>query len=165
MPSDVVCSGSPKIVLTYPCTQNINSLNISRPLSLATATVRSEMAPSARRSRRQSVRNESELTSLLSDTSESPPRKTITPYDAYDRRNADENTLTSLSSGRTRTILRLRFRNGSHGSRVSLLAEPSDHHDAEKSVKRTRQKRKVFEQEAMRLNWMRRLRPKPHRRF
>jgi hypothetical protein len=133
-------------------------LELFQPPPIVTAIARTGMTPSALRSGRQSAKNDSELLPLLRDDSE-PPKKKSTRYDAHTYAKA----LPPIPPGRTQT-LRMRIRNIYHGAQVSLLIEPPDHRGRIKYHNCTRQMRKAPATEVVRLDWMRRLRPKPHRR-
>ena len=60
--------------------------------------------------------------------------------------------------------LRVRIRNIYHGPQVSLLVGPPDERGRINYDKRMRQRRNALAAEAVRLDRMRRLRPKSHRR-
>ncbi|KAF3013394.1 hypothetical protein E8E15_004811 [Penicillium rubens] len=116
------------------------------------------MAPNALRYGRQSAKNDSELVPLLRDGSK-PPQKKSTRYDArtHLHKITTSNPLgtnPAPSNADTRYIPR----------KVSLLVEPRDYRGRINYHNWMRQMRKAPATEAVRLDWMRRLRPKPHRR-
>jgi hypothetical protein len=117
------------------------------------------MAPSAPRPSCQSVKNVSELVPLLRDGSEQPQKKS-TRYGAH----AYANIATSNTPVLPQTI-RMRTRNIYHGAQVTLLVEPPNNRGRINYHNRMRQVRKAPATGAVRLDWMRRLRPKLHRRI
>ncbi|KAJ5244968.1 hypothetical protein N7489_005064 [Penicillium chrysogenum] len=118
------------------------------------------MTPTARRPRRQRLASDYDLMPLLCDSSNLLPSKMIT-------RHAGRNIRTdSLSPPlqRAKKVLEMRIHRRFHGSHVTFL-EGQPGRPQRKGAKETpRRKGAISEREAIRLDWMRRLRPKPHRR-
>ena len=126
----------------------------------ATATFLTDMAPITRRSNRRGARTDPELISLLA--SDLPHEPMLTRHGQTARRQTDANPRRLDTPAQSKVTLRVRIRNGSHGTRVSFLAGPADP-DRKKYHTKREQKQKNPAQEALRLDWMQRLRPRPHR--
>ncbi|KAJ9475630.1 hypothetical protein PENNAL_c0407G05994 [Penicillium nalgiovense] len=116
------------------------------------------MTPTARRPRRQGLASDHDLMPLLCDSSKLLPSKMIT-------RHAGRNIGTDSSSPpsqRAKKILEMRIHHQFDGSHVTFRQPGRPQRKGAKES--TRRKRAILEREAVRLDWMRRLRPKPHRR-
>ncbi|OQE67203.1 hypothetical protein PENNAL_c0175G06306 [Penicillium nalgiovense] len=122
------------------------------------------MTATARRLPHQRLASDCDLTPLLSDSSKLPPPSMTTRHDTNAGRNIRADSPSPPSSRRANKILQVRIHHRTHGSRFTLLAGQPGRSQRKGAKKGPRQKRAVFEREATRLGWMRRLRPMPHRR-
>ncbi|KAI3092999.1 hypothetical protein CBS147333_10159 [Penicillium roqueforti] len=122
------------------------------------------MTATARRLRHQRLASDCDLTPLLSDSSKLPPPNMTTRHDTNAGRNIRADSPSPPSSRRANKILQVRIHLRSHGSHVTLLAGQPGKSQRTGAKNGPRQERAVSEREATRLDWMRRLRPKPHRR-
>ncbi|KAI1828860.1 hypothetical protein DTO027I6_10207 [Penicillium roqueforti] len=116
------------------------------------------MTPTARRPCRQRLASAHDLTPLLCDPSKLLPSNMIT-------RHAGRNIRTDSSSPpsqRAKKVVEMRIHHRFHGSHVTFRQPERPQRKGAKE--RRHRKRAVSEREAIRLDWMRRLRPKPHRR-
>ncbi|KAJ5938365.1 hypothetical protein N7466_001594 [Penicillium verhagenii] len=115
------------------------------------------MAPRTRSSSRQGVKNDPERVMLLGETLDSP-NDDISP-----RCERDTSAVSQWLKIRkaAKMTIRMRIRSQTHGQRLSLLLGQPDV-DRKGPIERKRSKEPT--KEALRLDWMRRLRPKPHRR-
>ncbi|OQE54310.1 hypothetical protein PENNAL_c0449G09535 [Penicillium nalgiovense] len=117
------------------------------------------MTPTARRPRRQRLASDYDLMPLLCDSSNLLPSKMIT-------RRAGRNIGTDSSSPpsqRAKKILEMRIHHRFDGSHVTFRKPGRPQRKGAKES--PRRKQAISEREAARLDWMRRLRPKPHRRY
>ncbi|KAI3091724.1 hypothetical protein CBS147333_10296 [Penicillium roqueforti] len=119
----------------------------------------------ARRLRHQKLASDCDLAPFLSDSSKLPPSKMTTRHDTNAGRNIRADSPSPPSSRLVNRILQVRIHHRTHGSRVTLLAGQPGKSQRTGAKHGSRHKRTVSEREATRLDWMRRLRPKPHRRF
>ncbi|KAJ5244634.1 hypothetical protein N7489_004730 [Penicillium chrysogenum] len=118
------------------------------------------MTPTAHWPRRQRLASAHDLTPLLCDSSKLLPSKMIT-------RHAGRNIRTDSSSPpsqRAKKVLEMRIHHRFHGSHVTFLEGQPGRPQRKGAKESPRRKRAISEREAIRLDWMRRLRPKPHRR-
>ena len=132
-------------------------------ISLCRFSVRMANTATVRRLRHQNLASECDLTPLLCDFSKLPSSKMATRHDTTAGRNIRSDS-PSPPSRRANKILRVRIHHRPHGSRVTLIAGKLGKFQRKGAKRGWRQKRAVSEREATRLDWMRRLRPKPHRR-
>ncbi|KAJ5544013.1 hypothetical protein N7494_005292 [Penicillium frequentans] len=95
--------------------------------------------------------------------SKPPLTKMTTRHGTYAGRDVCTDS-PSLTSSRAKAM-RTNVHCGYHVPPVSLLPRSSGRFPRKGSHKNTRKTRAISEQEATRLDWMRRLRPKPHRRY
>ena len=116
------------------------------------------------RLRHQRPANACDLAPLLCNSSKIPLSKMTTHHDAHATRNIRASSPSPPSSLRANKILRVRIYHRSHGSHVTLPAGKPGKSQRAGAKHGPRHKRAVSEREATRLDWMRRLRPKPHRR-
>ncbi|OQE33212.1 hypothetical protein PENNAL_c0907G06970, partial [Penicillium nalgiovense] len=79
-------------------------------------------------------------------------------------RNIRTDSSSPPSSRRAKKILEMRIHHRFHGSHVTFLKGQSGRPQRKGSKESPRRKRAASVREAIRLDWMRRLRPKPHRR-
>jgi hypothetical protein len=126
----------------------------------ATAIFLTDMAPITRRSNRKGASIDPELMSLLA--SDPPHEPMLTRHGQKAQRQTDAHPRRLDTPAQSRVTLRVRIRNGSHGTRVSFVSGPTNP-DRKKYHTKREQKQKNPAQEAVRLDWMRRLRPRPHR--
>jgi hypothetical protein len=118
----------------------------------------------ARRLRHQRLANACDLVPLLSNSSKLPLPNMTTRHDTNAGRSIRADSPSPPSSRRANKILRVRIYRRSHGAHVTLPAGHPGKSQRTGANHGPRQKRAVSEREATRLDWMRRLRPKPHRR-
>ncbi|KZN94194.1 hypothetical protein EN45_043830 [Penicillium chrysogenum] len=116
------------------------------------------MTPTARRPHCQRPASDHYLTPLPCDSSKLLPSKMIT-------RHAGRNIRTDSSSPpsqRAKKVLEMRIHHRFHGSHVTFRKPGRPQRKGAKES--PRRKGAISEREAIRLDWMGRLRPKPHRR-
>ncbi|KAJ5982730.1 hypothetical protein N7451_012830 [Penicillium sp. IBT 35674x] len=118
------------------------------------------MAPKAPSSSRQSARNDPEQALLLEDTPNCSGPKNLSRHEIRDTSGVSRRL--KLHDAAKMTI-RKRIRSQAHGQHFSLLVGQPDI-DRKEPTKNNQSKERTPSQEALRLDWMRRLRPKPHRR-
>lgn len=141
-----------------------NGLGQVDVISLCRFSVRMANTATVRRLRHQNLASDCDLTPLLCDFSKLPPSNMATRQDTNAGRNIRVDSPSPPSSRRANKIIRVRIRHRPHGSRVTLLAGQLGKSQRKSAKKGWRQKRAVSEREATRMDWMRRLRPKPYRR-
>ncbi|KAJ5537470.1 hypothetical protein N7494_006949 [Penicillium frequentans] len=117
------------------------------------------MAPKTRSSKHQEDRNDPERVTLLGDTCDFP-KGTVSPRH---RRDASGVSRRIKIRDLAKTTVRMRIRSQARGQQFSLLVGRPDI-DRNGPTKKDRPKEETPTLEAVRLDWMRRLRPKPHRR-
>ncbi|KAF3012720.1 hypothetical protein E8E15_000131 [Penicillium rubens] len=118
------------------------------------------MTPTARRPRHQRLASDYDLMPLLCDSSNLLPPKMITRHTG---RNIRTDSL-SPPLQRAKKVLEMRIHRRFHGSHVTF-PEGQPGRPQRKGAKETpRRKGAISEREAIRLDWMRRLRPRPCRR-
>ncbi|KAJ5533373.1 hypothetical protein N7494_009925 [Penicillium frequentans] len=116
------------------------------------------MAPRTRSSKHQEDRNDPERASLLGDTCDSPKR-TVSPRP---RRDAPGVSRRIKVRDAAKMTIRMRIRSQARGQQFSLLVGQPDI-DRNGPTKKDRPRKETPTPDALRLDWMRRLRPKPHR--
>ncbi|OQE71585.1 hypothetical protein PENNAL_c0103G05321 [Penicillium nalgiovense] len=121
------------------------------------------MTPTARRIRRQRVTSDYDLAPLLCDSSKLPPFKMATDHHTHASRNIRADPPSPPSSRQAKKILRVRIHHRSHGSHVTPLTGRPSKSQKKGTKTNPHQKRADSEREATRLDWIRRLRPMPHR--
>ncbi|OQE11194.1 hypothetical protein PENFLA_c078G09359 [Penicillium flavigenum] len=118
------------------------------------------MTLTARWPRRQRLASAHDLTPLLCDSSKLLLSNLITRHTGRNIRTDSS----SPPSQRAKKVLKMRFHHRFHGSQVTSLEGQPGRLQRKGAKESLRRKRAVSEREAIRLDWMRRLRPKPHRR-
>jgi hypothetical protein len=118
----------------------------------------------ARKLRHPRLANACDLASLRCDSSKIPLSKMAARRDTNSGHNIRADSPSPPSSRRANKTLQVRIHHRSHGSRVTLQAGRPVKTQRKGTKKGPRHKRAVSEREATRLDWMRRLRPLPHRR-
>jgi hypothetical protein len=148
---------------TFPKTQQTLEYILSRvgstPCHLCHLSVKIAMTPTARRPRRQRLASDHDLTPLLCDSSKLLPSKMITRHAG---RNIRTDSSCPPSSRRAKKILEMRIHHRFHGSHVTFLEGQPGRPQRKGAKESPRRKRAVSVREAIRLDWMRRLHPKPH---
>ncbi|KAF2995491.1 hypothetical protein E8E15_000142 [Penicillium rubens] len=122
------------------------------------------MTATARRLRHQKLTSNCDLAPFMCDSSKLSPSKMTTRHDTNAGRNIRGDSPSPPSSRRANKILQVTIHHRTHGSCFTLLAGQPGKSQRKGAKKGPRQKRAVFEREATRLGWMRRLRPMSHRR-
>ncbi|KAJ5752718.1 hypothetical protein N7520_009690 [Penicillium odoratum] len=117
------------------------------------------MAPRTRSSKHQEDRSDPERATLLGNTCDSPKR-TVSPRP---RRDASGVSRRIKIRDAAKMTIRMRIRSQARGQQFSLLVGRPDI-DRNGPTKNDRPKEETLTPEALRSDWMRRLRPKPHRR-
>jgi hypothetical protein len=118
-----------------------------------------EMAPRTRSSKHQEDRNDPERVNLLGDSCASPNGTASRRHG----RNAPGISRRIKIRDAAKMTIRMRIRSQARGQQFSLLVGRPDI-DRNGPTKKDRPKEETLTPEALRLDWMRRLRPKPHRR-
>ncbi|KAJ5654908.1 hypothetical protein N7490_002094 [Penicillium lividum] len=117
------------------------------------------MAPRTRSSKHQEDRNDPERVTLLGDTCDSPKRTASLRHG----RDASGVSRRIRIRDAAKMTIRMRIRSQARGQQFSLLVGRPDI-DRIGPTRNDRSKEETTTPEALRLDWMRRLRPKPHRR-
>lgn len=116
------------------------------------------------RLRHQRPANASDLEPLFCNSSKLPLSKMNTRRQAHATRSIRASSPRPYSSLRANKILRVRIYHRSYGSHVTLSTGQPGKPQIAGAKQGSRDKPAISEREATRLDWMRRLRPKPHRR-
>ncbi|KAJ5556606.1 hypothetical protein N7494_000521 [Penicillium frequentans] len=117
------------------------------------------MAPRTRSSKHQEDRNDPERVNLLGDPCASPKGKASLRHG----RDAPGVSRRIKVRDAAKMTIQMRIRSQARGQQFSLLVGQPDI-DRNGPTKKARPRKETPMPEALRLDWMRRLRPKPHRR-
>ena len=122
-----------------------------------------KMARSSRQRTRHSARRASDTVPLLSQVPKNQPSRETKPvrHNGCRQKQATLHCRSSQAPCKDRTLLRLRLRSGP--SMMSIPLSQSWGHDSESEALDHEQSMAAHRREHVRLDWMRRLRRKPHR--